>query len=313
MKPGRPSATITVDGRKLTAPEAGLVGLRISLATSAHDSAELTLWPRSKFASASIGSTISISLGTTDGEEDVLSGEVCSLTQKPPYLLIGAVSSTIALSRSRRSQMYLSSSVSDIVADLAGSVDVDTVQADLQLEAYSVDTRRTVWGHLNDLAMLSGAEVGVSSSGGLRFVPVRTGSADRTLRYGADVLDWNVASLKRFDPPGVAPHGAGSEAGSSRWHWLIRDPLGSGAGPSRVIGAFHTRDAADQLQSALKDRAGRSALCGEIATVGNSKIRPGELVEISDFPGADPGVMRVLAVNHHFGSSSFVTVLQVEA
>jgi len=312
MTPGRPSALITVDGRKLNNAESALVQMRIVLSLGNHDFARLLFWPKTKFASASAGSTIAIAAGAVDDEQDVLSGEVSSVKQTPAGIQIDAISATAVLNRTRKSQVYLSSSVADIINDLASGISVDEVQGDLQLEAYSVDTRRTAWGHMLDLALLCGSSVSASASGGLRFVPVRSGSADHTFRHGADVLGWQVFSAKPFDPPGVAPYGAASEQGSSRWHWVLHDPVGEGAGQSRIVGAFHTRDAADQLQSALKDGAARSGARGRLQIVGDATVRPGELVEIGDFPGNDPGTLRVLEVRHDLNASGFVTTLLVE-
>jgi hypothetical protein len=346
VKPGRPTASITIDGQQLNSAEAALARLRVILSLNCHDSAHLICWPKSKFASAAVGSTISIALGpaglgvsgggalaaagalaggaspgsavpavassASGSPQDVFSGEVTGISQTAAAIEIDAAAATIALSRTRRSQGYLSSSVADIVRDLAGPVSVDEVQGDLQLEAYSVDTRRTAWGHLVDLALLSGCDVSASAGGELRFVPVRSGSADHTYRYGADVLHWNFGTAKPFDALGVAPHGDASSSGSVRWHWLLRDPLGSGAKPSRVVGAFHTRDAADQLQSALEDSAARSGARGTMRMVGDSSVRPGELVEIDGLPGGDPGVLRVLEVRHAFDRNGFITTLKVE-
>ena len=53
-----------------------------------------------------------------------------------------------------------------VVRDLASSVDVEEADTNLQLEYYAVDTRRSVWGHLLDLAVIAGAEITVSPAGG---------------------------------------------------------------------------------------------------------------------------------------------------
>jgi len=312
VNPGRPSALITIDGRQLNAAQAALVSLRIVAAASTHDVAELAFWPQTKFTSASVGSSIAIKLGVVDSEEDVLSGTIGTVAQEPAALLLQATASTSQLSATRKSQTYLSSSVADIVKDLAGSVTVDDVQADLQLEAYSIDTRRTVWGHLVDLARLCGAVVGAGTQGGLRFVPLSAGSADYTFRFGADLLSWRAAQCQPFGAPGIAPHGAASEQGSSRWHWVLHDPLGPGASPSRIIGAFHSRDAADQYQSALAGRAASSGVRGEVKVVGEPRVRPGELVKLGSLPGGDPGLLRVVEVRHQLDMRGFSTSLMVE-
>lgn len=313
MKPGRPSAIITVGGRALSAAEAALVSLRVMLANGTHHWAEVAVWPRSKFATAKAGDSLSIALGTVDSEEDVLSGEVTSVSQTPGAVIIEGLGATATLSRSRRSETYVGQTVADIVRDLAGAAAVDEIEADLKLEAYSVDDRRTVWRHLNELAWLSGAEVGSSAAGGLRFLPIRSGAATRSFRHGAELLGWALASGRAADSPGVAPHGAASEAGQQKWHWLLRDPLGIPDKPSRVVGAFHSRDAAGKLGEALEARAKRAALGGRLLLVGESKIRPGEIVGVSDLPGSYPGPLRVLEVRHALNAGGYTTSLTVEA
>jgi hypothetical protein len=312
VKPGLPSAIVTIDGRSLNAAEAGLVSLRVVLAIDAHHSARIVVWPRSKFASVKPGAVVSVAIGVVDSEEDVLSGEITGVSQTSQATVLEALSTTAALSRTRRSQSYINQPVADIVRDLAGAIDVDEIEANLQLEAYSVDDHRTVWSHLMELSELSGAEVGSSASGGLRFVPVRSGSATRTFRHGAELLDWKIRSGQVTDALAVAAHGAGSEAGQTKWHWALHDPLASADKPSRVIGAFHSRDAADNLAKSLTARAKRSAVNGWLRVVGDAKVRPGEIVSIRDLPGDDPGPLRVLAVRHALDANGFLTHLTVK-
>jgi hypothetical protein len=313
MKPGRPSAIITIDGRDLSASEAGLVRLRVVLRNGAHHWAEIVVWPDSKFATVKPGASLAIALGTIDAEADVLAGEVTSVLRTGDAVVIEGLSATAALSQARRSQTYVSQSIADIVRDLASAVDVDEIEASVKLEAYSVDHRRSVWGHLLDLAGLTGAEVGVSPSGALRFVPIRSGTATRTFRHGAEVIEWQIAANgKPAEAPDVVPHGAGSEAGQKKWHWLLHDPVGTSGKPSRVIGAFHSRAAADALAKALGTRAERAAFRGWVKLVGESKVRPGEIVEVTDLPGGDSKALRVLEVAHAFDASGFLTSLGVE-
>jgi len=312
VKPGVPSTTITIDGRSLTAAEAALVSLRVVLANEAHHWAQIIVWPRSKFASAKPGAALSVALGTVDSEEDVLAGEITSVSQTATAIVLEGLGATAPLSRERRSQTYVSQSVADIVRDLAGEVDVDEIEADLKLEAYSVDNQRTVWAHLTELAGLSGAELGSSASGGLRFVPIRSGSATRTFRHGADVLGWRIATNQPAGKFAVASHGAGSEAGQEKWHWLLHDPVGSSDKASRVVGAFHNKDAAEVLAKALEAAGKRSALGGWLQLVGEAKVRPGEIVEVSDLPDSDPGPLRILEVRHALDAGGFLTHLAVE-
>lgn len=313
MSLSRPSAVLTVGGQDYSAAEAALVRLRISLGLSgSHDAAELTLWPSSKLKDAAAGDALEISLGNLDDEEAVFTGEVTAVLAGADALVVEGLAATVALSRARRSQTYVSQSVADIVKDLASDIDVDEVQGDLQLDAYSLDDRRTLWSHVLDLAALVGADVGCSAGGGLRFAPFESGSADVSLRYGAEVLAWHAGSRPAPAVPAVVASGAASDAGAEKWHWLTRDPA-SGSTSARVVAAFRTKDAADQLNQVLADRAGRAALRGQVTLVGRVDVRPGDRVEMTDLPSGDLGTLRVLAVEHVMDArTGFITSLTVE-
>jgi hypothetical protein len=307
---------VTLDGTSLSSAEAALARATVSLsAAGSHDRVELWLWSSTKLSSASAGSTLSLALGEDGSESDVFSGEITEVRASADGLYLEALASTIKLSRARKSQTYLSQSVADIVRDLASDVGIDEVQGDTQLDAYTVDDRRNVWMHLLDLARLVGADVGASAAGELRFVPPRTGSADAKLRYGADLLWWSVGGAPQPDAPDVAAHGAGSESGADKWHWIKREPSfvnGSGS-PVLVVPALRTRDGAETMAQALSDRAARAATQGSVAVRGNPDLRPGDLVELSDLPSGDPGTLRVLDVVHVLdGRRGFATSLRVE-
>ncbi|HEY8211003.1 MAG TPA: hypothetical protein VIG99_26150, partial [Myxococcaceae bacterium] len=116
MSLSRPNAVLTVSGQDYSAAEAALVRLRISLGLSgSHDAAELTLWPSSKLKDASAGDTLEISLGELDGEDAVFTGEVTSVMAGADALVVEGLAATVALSRVRRSQTYISQTVADIV------------------------------------------------------------------------------------------------------------------------------------------------------------------------------------------------------
>jgi hypothetical protein len=309
----RPSAQITIDGRKLNAAEAALVSLSVDLCvTGAHDAARLCVWPESKFADAATGATLSIALGDQDSEEDVLGGEIVAVRPTPRGVLLDGLSATVALSRTFTSQTYLNQSAADIVNDLASAISIDQVDAGMQVGAYHVDNRRPVWMHLQMLAQLTGSDLGSAADGSLRFVPAASATQPTKLRYGANLLDWDFASAPAPSAPVVVAHGAGSEAGSAKWHWLRHSPAGGDA--TRVVGAIATKDAAELVSKALGERATRAAVHGRLLIVGDATIRPGDAVEMSDLPGADPGTLRVVVVHHSLDSvSGFLTRLTVEA
>jgi prophage tail gpP-like protein len=314
MSLSRPSVRISVNGRSLSAAEAALLSLRLDLCINgAHDAVLLTLWPQSTLADSQVGDTLSIAIGEQGAEQDQLTGTIAAVRHGLRSVTLEGLGATAALSRSFVAQTYLNQSVGQIVQDLAGSasVSVDQVQADLQLGVWHVDSSRPVWSHLQQLAKLSGTDLGASASGGLRFVPADAASSPTQLRYGAELLDWELARAEAQEPPQVAALGAGSEAGTEKSHWLRHDP---GAGSrSRIQAGLVTKDAADAAAKALKDAASRAALRGRVWIVGNATLRPGDTVELADLPGQSPGTLRVLALQHRLDTpSGFVTRLSVE-
>jgi hypothetical protein len=311
----RPNAVITLDGQTYSAAEAALVRLYAAFSVrGSHDLVELTLWPSSKLAAVSPASKLSIALGDQGDENDVWSGEVVAVESTAERVTITGLAATVALSRTRTSQTYLDQSVADIVQDLASSVDIDEVQGDLNLPVYAVDDRRPVWAHLLDLARLTDAQVGANPAGALRFVSIRTGDADTSLRAGADILAWHAAAAAGPETPSVAAYGAASEAGADQWHWLLSSPSPQGSGPYlRIPAAIRTSDAANAIADGFAARAARARTLGHLAIVGRPELRPGDLVELTDLPGPAPGTLRITAVTHVLDpASGFVTALMVE-
>jgi len=313
----RPTARITIDGTTLGADEAALLRLQIDLAVNgSHDQISLTLWPRSKFADATAGAAMDIALGERGSETAVWTGEISARRLMPQAVVIEGLAATVALSRTAKSQSYLNQSVADIVRDLAGSAPVDRVDAGLTLHAFHVDNRRPVWSHLRALARLVGADIGSAADGGLRFVPAAGAVSPVTLRYGAELLDWNLALLSAPQAAEVVAYGGASESGASRWHWLSHDPVGAGTAPTRVPAALSSRDAAQAVSDASRQRADRAAVSGELLIQGRAALRPGDAVALSELPGGElgaVGVLRVRSVRHTFDATSgFLTRLRVE-
>ena len=138
-------------------------------------------------------------------------------------------------------------------------MDIDKIDADTDLSYYAVDHRRSVWGHLLDLADLSGSEITCAAGGGLRFLPINPLPSTTRFRYGAELLSWRAASGVEGTPLTYAAHGSASESGSEKWHWVNPDPTG-GAGASQVIGAFHSRSLAEALSTAAESSARRAGI-----------------------------------------------------
>jgi hypothetical protein len=309
-----PAVAVTLDGTRLTSAEAGVVSLETRLTLrGAHDALDLVAWRRSKLTAARPGSTFSVEID----DETVWTGEVVGVKSAGEALALEGLSLTRALSRERVSRVYAAQSVADVVRDLASSVDEDEISADTQLESYVVDDVRPVWEHLRDLARLVGADLGSSGEGKLRFVPPRTGSADAELRFGADLLSYVVDQAEAPKAAKIAAYGAGSEAGTDKWHWLLRvpEPAGPGEGTARVLAAARTRDAAEAFARARSDRARRSGVHAELVLRGDAALRPASLVELAELPDdQECPALRLVDVVHRLDAlRGFVTRAVAEA
>ena len=308
-----PIAKLTVDGRSLTSAEAavGFAEVRLTLG-GGHDSARIGIWSASKLAGSATAARASIGLGDKDDVKDVWAGALTLVQSSDQRVVLEGLSHTSSLSRQRLTKTFQEQSVEDIVRDLTGQVDIDEVDASLQLPWYAVDTRRSVWSHLLDLARLIGADVASSASGAVRFVPVRTTADIHTLRHGADIIRWTFGELTTIDPLEVRPYGAASEAGEQQWHWLLGDTGQSGSGAT-VPGAVRTKDAAEQSTQARTGRATRQSHRATVLAVGAPDIRPGDVVKLSDVPGAPAEQYRVTSLAHRLdGRRGFTTTLHME-
>lgn len=322
-----PTAKVEIGGQSLTAAEAGLARLEVTLALGAHGGAELVLWPGSRFAGAGTGDPVVITftdasagggvLGAAlgalggGGEAPVLTGSVEAVRVADGQTSIEVLDATAALSRTYLSRSYLDLDVAGIVEDLAADVAIDEVEADTPLEYYAVENRSSAWAHLLRLADLAGCDLSAGPDGGLRFRPVGRGDSHE-IRFGAELIAYDFGQAEAGTPRQVAPHGAASEAGN--WHWPLADPLGAEPGPARIVGGITNREAADQATAAAAFRADAARVRGQVTTLGNAAIRPGDSVTLVDVPGGVDEALRVRQIRHRLdGRSGFISVMEVEA
>lgn len=328
----RPSAVVTLDGRRLTSAEGAIMRVRVRLGVGpAHDSVDVFCWPSSKLKDANVGAALTVALGTKDSEADVWTGEVCGVRLTSDGVALEGLASSIALSRTFASQSFVEVSVADIVNQLASTagVDVDGVSGDTGLSSYAVNDRRSAWAHINDLARLIGADVTVTAAGKLKFVapsasgagalaqiPAAAGAllgGSGGLRYGANLLQWRATTRAAADTGAVAAYGSASGSGSEKWHWLQSDLSAAGSGPTRVAYAVSTRDAATAAADAFAARAKRATRRAQVDVVGDAALRPGQTTQISGIPGDAGGDVRIVAVEHLLDSEAgLISRLTVE-
>ena len=256
----------------------------------------MTVWTGSKFASAAAGEEITIALGAMGDETLVMTGQVSAKRQTRDGIVIEALDASGPLSRARQTITFEDSSVDDIVSRIAGEADMQfSSDASDTLNIYYVAAHRPLWDYLRDLSVLTGRDLNVDPEGKLLFLKGGAGS-DHTLRYGAELMAWNVHAGETPTPTSFAAHGTSSSSGT--WHWIGTDPLGEEPGQARVIGAFADQSLADTATEASATMAARAALQGHLLITGNATIRAADTATITDLPGGDPDGLRVRAVQH---------------
>ena len=310
----RPAATLTVDGRALTMPEAAAAALTVeSTVTGTHDRATLVFGPLSPWLDVAVGALVKLSLSTGGDPEPVLTGQVERLRHVTWGTVVEVLASTAALDRLRVGRVYTAQTAGDIVRDLCSTAGLSTGEVDdgPTLGAYHVDERRTGWRHLRSLARLLGAELASSAAGELHVRTPRTGRAQHTLRGGAELLGWaGGARTPGTELLQVGPYGAASEQGSDAWSLIQHEPGGSG--PHRVLPAIRDREAASAIDNAARAAHQRSTARLRAVATGAPAIRAGDLVELDDVPRA-AGTYRVLRTRHHLDGGGFRTALELEA
>lgn len=315
----RPDAQLTLDGRALGAAEAALESVRVDLGVGgAHDRFRARLGLLSKFLDVAPGAAAEVQLGYKDGLRAVLTGTVTSVERTPTGVVVEGHAATAALSAARLGRAYRDQSVADIVSDLVSGAGGTTgeVTGSTTLAAHHVDERRSVWEHLRRLAQLTGSELSADGVGAVNFRPVKTGSADHTLRHGAHVLAWQVGPRESAAAHAVTvvPYGAASEEGADKWHLVLREPEGSSPTETVLIPPqLRSRDAAQALQDALSAARTRAGTRGALVAVGDAELRAGDLVELADMPSGEDGVLRATAVVHVLAAGAgFRTALRLE-
>ena len=308
----RPNAVTEIAGRTLTAAQAGLQRLDITLGLGCHGWAVLSLWPGSRFADAAPGDALTLALGPMGDEVAVLTGTVSARRQEAGAVVIEALDLSGTLGRARSTLTFEATPIADIVqrlADVASlKTDTDTTE---ELPIYYVQADRPLWDHLRDLARLTGRDLGVDAAGVLLFRKPDAG-ATHTLRYGAELIRWQVSAAETPVPLSRGAHGTASQSGN--WHWIDADPLGEAPGAACIDGALNDRDLAAIATDAATGRAARAAWAGWLLVTGDAALRPADSIAVTGLPGGDPAPLRIRSVRHRLdGATGFTTWLDVES
>jgi len=310
----RPAATLTIDGRELTLPEAAAVAIAVELSVGGgHDRARLLLGPLSPLLDVEPGATAEVAMGHDDEVEPVLTGSVERVRHLPWGTAVDVLASTVALERVRIGRAYTGQTVGDIVRDLlsSGGVDAGDVDTGPTLGAFHVDDRRSCWRHVVALAAMFGAELATGAAGEVHVRAPRAGRADVVLRAGAELLSWAAGSGQLAAAPAeIGPFGAGSEQGADAWSLVHHQP--GGGGVHRIVPAIRDREAASAIDQAFFAARDRSAGVGRVVATGVAAVRAGDLIELAGVDRA-ASTYRVRRAQHRIDDGGYRSAFDLEA
>jgi phage protein D len=304
----RPAYSVALGGTTLSSETLGpLEGLSVQRAKNAGaDWASMVvgLVPDLDVAE---GDPVAIELGWDGQTTPVFAGEVEAVDRGLLRLEISAAGSQIKLLRSRSDRTFVNQSAGQVVSALAADVGMETERTEdgIQLPVYLADSGRRAFDHCLALARRCGFDLFTTQAGALVFAPFASSSADRTYRFGADLL---AARIERSPAgPGVAvvPESPASASGDETASWLVRDPAPYRAEAGGAVGVvlsdpvLRTKEAAARAAQARIDFRAREIVSGHVEVLGDPAVTLGQSVELTNVPDdALNDLYQVLSVRH---------------
>lgn len=266
-----------------------------------------------------MGTTINLNLGLSR-EQSVFTGTVYMVRPAVRGIMVTALGATEPLLNLFTAQVFEKKTAGDVVQALARAAQVTTgtITAGPQFPIYAVDTRRSAYAHLRQLADRLGYELYTDASGKLMFhQPRAVGGARFT--YGRDVI--NAVQMTRPASVGKITVGAESPAskeGDKTTHWLTANDkdftgtAGSGK-PERLLidPAARTKDAAQTFATGQVKRGERRAALITLRLPGAPELDLGSAVTLSgDPPNLAAGGGYVCALTHTYSArTGFITTV----
>ncbi len=272
--------------------------------------------PRAVPVDAAPGDPADLTLDNGEEEALVLTGLTRSVARGLAETQVTAVDAGAALAATRPAASYSGQSAGDIISGLAGEAGLDMGRSTLggeRFESYVATQGRTGAEHVARLALYGGGIAMVEADGSLAAVAYPEPPASRALRYGREILAYQVTDTA----PGAStvPIGAGvGPAGDPRALIPSTEAISGGAPePSATVrwrpeGALRSQGAQRAAAEAADSAHGASgqkltATCWLLPA-----LRPGKLVEVQDLPdGISGGPWLVTHVRHRVGPMGATT------
>lgn len=265
-----------------------------------------------------LGDPITIELTAGDASDTVATAEVDEIRSSYGTVTVLGQGALQRLARRRISAVYENQVLQQIVQDLAGRAGVRAGElgSGATYPYVLVHESRSVLRHVLDLAGREAMDVYQAPDGSLTVKPFEKTGADHVLRYGAEVLDIQVAGVWTGEKVVAYAESPSSAQGTDTWHWLLKDgsPFSAEAGDGQLAlavqdGAVRSKDAAESLAASLLGVMLDSGRSGRVRVLGNPSIKLGDAIEIAESPRSElDGTFKVKSVRHRFGRrAGFVT------
>lgn len=304
----KPTYAVTLGSVRLASDHlAPLVALSVERAkNAAADWATVTIG-RAQAISVSEGDSATVELGWDGSTSLVFTGEVEAVTQEVAGTTVTCAGSQIKLMRARSDRAFTAQPAGQVVSALAGDagVETDTVEDGIDLPVYHVDSVRHAWEHCLGLARRCGFDCYANADGTLVFARFASTSADKTFRWGAEILS---ASLQRWRADGgvaVVPESPASGQGDDTSAWLVKDPSpyrGEAGGTATLVVSdplLRTKEAADSSAAGRVAFRMRESITGDLELMGNPDVTLGQAVALSGMPQDDwNDIYQVTGVRH---------------
>jgi hypothetical protein len=214
------------------------------------------------------------------------------------------------------------SAVSGAIGGLTGktSLEVETADDGILFPAYVIDSQRSVYHHMHDLAELCGFDLYINSDGKLVFEEFVGGKIVHVFEYAKHIIELDI----QRSPPragqveawGESPAGQG---GAESWAWLTNDftnARGSSGSESPKLllerPALRTRAAAHTAAKAALTAIQRRTLQGQLLVLGDPQVKLGDAIRLASLPDDSLNqTYQVRAITHRITKlGGFTTTIQ---
>jgi hypothetical protein len=180
------------------------------------------------------------------------------------------------------------------IANLTGRTNLEVESADdgIQFPAYVIDSQRSVYHHMRDLADLCGFDLYINANGKLVFEEFGAGKTVHVFEYAKHIITLDVQRTPpratQVEAWGESPAGRG---GANAWAWLTND-FSSSKGTAGSAGskfllerpALRTATAARTAAQAALTAIERRTLQGRLLVLGDPTVKLGDAIRLTNIP-----------------------------